>query len=120
MQRWRRAVANGLLVVAVAHALLWMYTQVRQPTPVALVVPIGPARELRVNIWKPVKDNTSFIFGGALAHDTDRPLTVIVWYHHTGAIQVVRLGSVELPTWPLLVIAGVLSSSAVMLRRRTG
>jgi len=103
----------------VAHALLWMHTQWRLPAPIAIAVPIGPARELRINVWKPVKDNTSFIFGGALAHDTDRPLTVIVWYHDTGAIQVVRLGSVELPTWPLLVIAGALCSAAIWLRRRT-
>lgn len=119
MQRWCRVVANGLLALAVAHALLWMYTQLRQPAPIAMAVPIAPARELRINIWKPVEDKTSFIFDGALAHAIDRPLTVIVWYHHTGAVQVTRLGSVEVPTWPLLVIAGVLGSSAVWLRRQT-
>jgi len=117
MQRWRRAGANGLLVLAVAPAMLWRQTQVRLPKPVTMAVPIGSARRLHINMWKPVKDNTSFIFGGALAHDVDRPLTVIVWYQHTGMAQVTRLGSVELPTWPLLVIAGVLLSSAVWLRR---
>jgi hypothetical protein len=113
MRRWRAVIASGMLILALAHIMLWINAQRGRYGSATMVVPIAPGREVRVNIWKPVKDNTSFIMNGALAHDIDRPMTVVVWYHHTWPVRASRVGSMELPTWPLLLIAAALTAGGV-------
>ena len=79
-----------------------------------MALPIAPTRELHVNVWKPVKDNTSWGFGGALAHEIDRPLTIMIWYHHIGASSMTRLFTMRAPAWPLLgaaVIFGLIAAA---------
>ena len=120
MRRWRQVLAAGALALALVHAGLWAHSQWRLPGAVSMAVPVAPARRLHVNIWKPVKDNTSWGFGGALAHEIDRPLTVIVWHYHAGTVRMTRLALVRLPTWPLLVITGGLGAAATWLWRRPG
>jgi hypothetical protein len=119
MRRWGRVVAGGLLLLALLSLGLWLQSAWRMPRPLSLDLPIAPARRVHVNVWKPVKDNTSFIFNGMLAHEIDRPLTVVLWLHHTRPASAIRLASIRLPTWPLLVIAGALGAGGSWLWRRT-
>lgn len=115
MSRSRRLAALGSLLVALLQVGLWANAQWRPIRTVTMALPIAPARELHLNIWKPVKDNTSWGFGGALAHEIDRPLTIMVWYNDTGAASMTRLVTLRAPTWPLLGGALFLGLAAILL-----
>jgi hypothetical protein len=117
MSRLRRFGMLGTLFVALLHVGLWANAHWRPLPTVSLALPIAPGREMHVNVWKPVKDNTSWGFGGALAHEIDRPLTIMVWYNHTGASSITRLLAMRAPTWPLLGGAVVFGLIAALLWR---
>lgn len=119
MSRSRQLAVLGILLVALLHVGLWANAQWRPIRTVTMALPIAPARELHVNIWKPVKDNTSWGFGGALAHEIDRPLTIMVWYNDTGAASMTRLLTMRAPTWPLLGGALTFGLLAALLWRPT-
>ena len=120
MSRSRRLIALGMLLVALLHTGLWLNAQWRPVRTIALALPIAPARQLHVHVWKPVKDNTSWGFGGALAHEIDRPLTIMVWYNDIQATSMTRLVTLRAPTWPLLGMALLLGLSAAALWRLPG
>lgn len=102
MSRSRRLAVLGIMLVALLNVALWANARWRPTRAISLTLPLAPARELNVNVWKPVKDNTSWGFGGALAHEIDRPLTMMVWYNHTGTASMTRLLTMRAPAWPLL------------------
>jgi hypothetical protein len=115
MSRSRRLIALGMLLTALLHTGLWLNAQWCPVRTIAIALPIAPAHQLHVHVWKPVKDNTSWGFGGALAHEIDRPLTVMVWYNDIQATSMTRLVTMRAPTWPLLSMALLLGLSAVLL-----
>lgn len=115
MSRSRRLAAPVILLVALLHVGLWANAHWRPIPTVSMALPIAPSRELHVSIWKPVKDNTSWGFGGALAHEIDRPLTIMVWYNQTSTSSMTRLLTMRAPTWPLLGGALVLGLAAALL-----
>jgi hypothetical protein len=103
-----RSLQAGTALLGLLAALslaLWAGTLWWRLGDISFAVPIAPAQELRINVWKPVADDKSWGYDGMIAHEIDRPLTAMLWYQHTGIVSATRLATVELPSWPLLAIA---------------
>jgi hypothetical protein len=107
---------NCLLVLLTG--LVWYQEHWGRPTGAAITVPFGPAHALYINIWKPGPDYDP---GDRDRHDRlipgEGPMRMAIWYQDTMRVTTRRLGIINLPSWPLIMLCGSSIAIQVIARR---
>jgi hypothetical protein len=93
----------GLSMLVLLCAATWAYEIWGKPGGTAIVIPVGPGRQLHANLWKPGPDYAATDYDRGVLITRRGPLNVMLWYQDHATGTMLRLGSLRLVIWPLVV-----------------
>src|SRR3954453_23986197 len=113
MRVWQSILLVITIVLALGNLGLWIRSREQHVDEFSFSIWIAPHRELVVNVWGRVSNTSA---------DTDRgtpgpslgPLAITLWLRDSAAISISRIGSLTVPTWPLLVLSAILPTMAAI------
>ncbi len=113
--RWTLVWLAILVVLCVAT---WAYEIWSAPSGLTMTLPLGPGRQVHANLWKPGPGYTDADFNHRMIITRHGPPNIMLWYQDSSRGTMVRLGTIRLALWPLVLLTTVLAGLVAWLRTR--
>lgn len=119
--RERRSLSLAALLLALVLSALWALVAHALPSDGSTItLPVAPGRTLHVVTWSRERIFIDTEFNHSAMVKVSEALTVAFWYQNNRAGTTQRLLTLRLPSWPLLVAAGLCGTMALASGRRPG
>jgi hypothetical protein len=115
MERRRSPLSRAALALALVFGALWIAVDRAPPTDGhTLTAPVAPGRTLHMVVWSRERVFIDTEFNHSAMVHVSEALTVAFWYQNNRAGTARRLLTLRLPSWPLLVAAGMCGAMALI------